>query len=367
MVVNMSAGTRRAAIRRVLWKMSGAQVSKTRSTASTLALAGALLALLGWGGLNTTARAQPQPTGDLILNTARNRAPAEPEGGLASGSPSTNDVRQALEQRIKEQSEGQITLFGFRQIGVKVPDLELNGKPTCAAEFQAGIEFQAPGVWASRYQGRPLTFVLLKPFSDLRGADSWHPFRIEDKGERFVLQGYALFTRDSGRWTLAGFGQIGLPARESTVPDEASVQCVNQMKLVGLAFRTWALDHDDHFPFNVSTNAGGTLELCARGEDGFDANAAAHFQVMSNEVSTLRILVCPADSSKRVASSFARLQAANVSYLVRSGANLDENHPDEILARCPIHGHVLLCDGSVRKAEAQPTAKAGPAPPTSER
>jgi hypothetical protein len=327
-----------------------------------MALVGALLALSGWGGLNTVASAQPQPAGDLILNPTRNRAPAEPQAVLASGGLSTNDVKQALEQRIKEQSEGQITLFGFRQIGVKVPDLELNGKPTCAAEFQAGIEFQAPGVWASQHQGRPLTFVLLKPFSDLRGADNWHPFRIEDKGERFVLQGYALFTRDASKWTLAGFGQLGLPARESTVPDEASVQCVNQLKMIGLAFRTWALDHDDHFPFNVSTNAGGTLELCARGKDGFDANAAAHFQVMSNEVSTLRILVCPADSSKRVGGSFARLQATNLSYLVRSGTNLDEEHPDVILARCPIHGHVLLCDGSVRKAESGPPAKAASVP-----
>ena len=327
----------------------------------------ALLALLGWGGINTPASAQPQAAGDLILDTARNRAPAEPAGALTSGGPSTNDVKQALGQRIKEQSEGQITLFGFREIGVRVPDLELNGKATCAAEFQAGIEFQAPGVWASRYQGRPLTFVLLKPFSNLRGADYWHPFRIEDKGERFVLQGYALFTREAGKWMLAGFGQIGLPARESTVPDEASVQCVNQLKLIGLAFRTWALDHDEHFPFNVSTNAGGTLEFCARGKDGFDANAAANFRVMSNEVSTLRVLVCPADTSKRVGGSFARLQPANVSYLVRSGTNLDEEHPDEILARCPIHGHVLMCDGSVRKAESQPTAKAGPAPPTPER
>ena len=59
--------------------------------------------------------------------------------------------------------------------------------------------------------------------------------------------------------------------------------CSNNLKQIGLAFRTWAIDNDGQFSFNVSTNAGGTMELCVRGSDGFDTNAALHFQVMSNE------------------------------------------------------------------------------------
>jgi hypothetical protein len=272
-----------------------------------------------------------------------------------------------LQQRIQEQSEGQITLFGFRQISVKAPDLELGGKATCAVEFEAGIEIESPGVWASRYHGRPLMFVLLKPFSDLTGADHWQPFRIEAKGERFVMQGYALFAAGESGWALAGFGQISRPLRESAVPDEASVRCVNNLKQIGLAFRTWAIDNDGHFPFNVSTNAGGTLELCTRGSDGFDANAAAHFRVMSNELSTASILVCPGDSSKRPEGNFNKLQRVNVSYLVRSGTNVDETYPEELLARCPIHGHVLLCDGSVKKGPAKESDKATPLHPGGER
>jgi hypothetical protein len=320
-------------------------------TASRLALAGIFLALPGIRCLPTTAQAQEQPGGNLILNTDRSRVPGEPVPVIASGGPSADEAKRLLQQRIQEQSEGQITLFGFRATGVKALDLELDGKPTCAVEFEAGIEFQSLGVWASGYRGKPLTFVLLKPFTDLSGADRWRPFRIEAKGERFVMQGYALFTPGQSGWTLAGFGQTSRPVRESTVPDEASVQCVNHLKMIGLAFRTWALDNNDHFPFNVSTNAGGTLELCARGKDGFDTNSAAHFQVMSNELSDPRILVCPADSSKRPASSFTRLQGANVSYLVRSGTNIDETNPDETLGRCPIHGHFIRCDGSVKQEQ----------------
>lgn len=127
--------------------------------------------------------------------------------------------------------------------------------------------------------------------------------------------------------------------------------CVNNLKQIGLAFKTWAIDNDGQFPFNVSTNAGGTMELCARGTDGFDTNAALHFQVMSNELSTPRILVCPKDSSRKPAAGFASLQASNVTYLMRSGTNLNESNLTAVLVVCPFDGNTLHCDASVTARE----------------
>ncbi len=99
-----------------------------------------------------------------------------------------------------------------------------------------------------------------------------------------IILGY-LFTRPPGEWRRSS--RLG---------------CDNNLKQIGLAFRTWAIDNDDQFPFNVSTNTGGTMEHCAVGSDGFDTNAALHFQVMSNELSTPWILVCPKDKlTKRCA------------------------------------------------------------------
>jgi hypothetical protein len=141
-----------------------------------------------------------------------------------------------------------------------------------------------------------------------------------------------------------------LPALSQAKSRAQEISCRNNMKQIGLAFRTWALDNEDQFPFNVSTNKGGTLELCAVGPDGFDRNAAFHFQVMSNELSTPKILVCPADTKKQAALDFLSLQPVNVSYQVRSGTNINETVPGEVLASCPIHHHVLLCDGSVQAA-----------------
>src|SRR5208283_3833238 len=90
--------------------------------------------------------------------------------------------------------------------------------------------------------------------------------------------------------------------------------CINNMKQIGLSFQAWAADHDGNYPFNVSTNQGGTLEWCRRGADGFDRNAAFHFQVMSNELSTPKLLVCPDDSKRHPALNFESLRPENVSY-----------------------------------------------------
>jgi Domain of unknown function (DUF4190)/GYF domain 2 len=140
-----------------------------------------------------------------------------------------------------------------------------------------------------------------------------------------------------------------LPALSQAKGKAQSINCANNMKQIGLAFRTWAIDHDDNFPFNVSTNKGGTLELCVLGSDGFDRNAALHFQVMSNELSTPKILVCPADGKRQPALDFLGLQPAYVSYKLRTGSDINETHPDQILAICPVHNNVLRSDGSVQR------------------
>jgi hypothetical protein len=149
-----------------------------------------------------------------------------------------------------------------------------------------------------------------------------------------VILGY-LFTRPPVEWRRSS--RLG---------------CVNNLKQIGLAIRTWAIDNDDQFPFNVSTNTGGTMELCAVGSDGFDTNAALHFQVMSNELSTPRILVCPEDWSTKPARWFPDLRATNVTYRLHSGTNLNESNPTAVLVVCPFDGNTLLCDARVTGMEA---------------
>jgi prepilin-type processing-associated H-X9-DG protein len=137
------------------------------------------------------------------------------------------------------------------------------------------------------------------------------------------------------------------PTRRAQIP--IRTDCQNNLRQIGLAFKVWALERNDQYPFNVSTNAGGSLELCSRGADGFENNPAPHFLVISNELSTTAFLVCPDDKTRHVAASFESLRAENVSFRLRTGTNINSDNPQEILAVCPIHGNVLYCDGNVRK------------------
>ncbi len=97
----------------------------------------------------------------------------------------------------------------------------------------------------------------------------------------------------------------------------------------------------------MSTGKGGTLELCDRGSDGYDRNSFRHFQIMSNELNTPKILVCPNDPSKHAALNFQDFQADNVSYRVHSGTNINDTHPNEVILYCPIHHNYGYEDGSV--------------------
>ena len=160
---------------------------------------------------------------------------------------------------------------------------------------------------------------------------------------------------------IAGFilGYISIPLTLVMVafmfipknsPHEAEViTSKSNLEQIGIAFRLWEGDHKDQFPFNVSQAQGGTRELCEPDSNGFEKNPAPIFMVMSNELGTTRILVCPNDKKKRAAPDFASLTANNISYQLRTGTNVNETNPAEILAVDPINGIVLHCDGSVER------------------
>jgi prepilin-type N-terminal cleavage/methylation domain-containing protein len=92
---------------------------------------------------------------------------------------------------------------------------------------------------------------------------------------------------------LAILAAILLPALARSKPSGQQINCVNNLKQMGVAFRTWALDNGDKYPPQVSITNGGTMELVDSG------TVWPHFSVMSNELSTPKILMCPQDVARQ--------------------------------------------------------------------
>ncbi|HAO80978.1 MAG TPA: hypothetical protein DCQ92_18815 [Verrucomicrobia subdivision 3 bacterium] len=113
---------------------------------------------------------------------------------------------------------------------------------------------------------------------------------------------------------LAILAALLLPALAMSKKKSSKLSCVTILKQCGLAFRMWEGDNNDKMPMDVPMANGGTKEFVT-GADTF-----RHFQVMSNELSTPRILVCPNDD-RISAVNFVQLKNTNVSYFVGLEAN----------------------------------------------
>ena len=84
-----------------------------------------------------------------------------------------------------------------------------------------------------------------------------------------------------------------------------------------------------------------TLELRLPSSFGFAiAVAVVIFFILRN---------VPAARAKQLTADFSGTQAVNVNYPVRSGTNVSDRLPDEVLAVCPIHNHVIHRNGTVQR------------------
>jgi hypothetical protein len=125
-----------------------------------------------------------------------------------------------------------------------------------------------------------------------------------------------------------------LPALAAAKHKRARIGCISNVKQIGIAFRSWEQDNNDKYPMAVSVTNGGAMELVATG------NAATCFQVMSNELSTPKILLCPEDTHRIYATNFSTgFCGANISYFLNPDAA--EIYPQMIM----LGDDNLLVDG----------------------
>jgi prepilin-type N-terminal cleavage/methylation domain-containing protein len=90
-----------------------------------------------------------------------------------------------------------------------------------------------------------------------------------------------------------------LPALAAAKRKAQKINCTNNLKQVGLSFRLWEGDNGDKYPMAVSAASGGAADYCATTANGNKPTTYAPgvvFMVMSNQLSTAKILFCPSDS-----------------------------------------------------------------------
>jgi prepilin-type N-terminal cleavage/methylation domain-containing protein/prepilin-type processing-associated H-X9-DG protein len=124
-----------------------------------------------------------------------------------------------------------------------------------------------------------------------------------------------------------------LPALEQSKVRARRIQCVGNLREIGLATHLFANDHGGKFPTQVSTNEGGSLEFVTAGYQITRPQrfyfSYRHFFPLADALATPKLLACPADSERWAATNFIQFNNRNLSYAI--GLVADPNNPMAVL------------------------------------
>ena len=163
---------------------------------------------------------------------------------------------------------------------------------------------------------------------------SWHcrclkrfqPF--SDMKPRWQKQRNRALTIFEVLWVIAGLiilAMVILPMLAERRRLYARINCVSNLKQVNLSFRIWEGDNNNKYPMAVSVTNGGAMEQIAMGD------VTDCYRVMSNELSTPKILICPMDRKHIAATNWTTdFNNSHISYFLNPDAS--EAFPQEIMS-----------------------------------
>src|SRR5208282_5467993 len=94
---------------------------------------------------------------------------------------------------------------------------------------------------------------------------------------------------------IAILASMLLPALARAKQKAQRINCVNNLKQVGTAYRLWANDNGDRYPAAQTAALGGWQDLVNMGIDA-DPYAYYNYTIMQNEMGeSAKIVMCPAD------------------------------------------------------------------------
>src|SRR5262245_49204681 len=117
---------------------------------------------------------------------------------------------------------------------------------------------------------------------------------------------------------IAILAALLLPALAKSKAKAQRITCLNNQKQIGLSLIMWAGDHGERFPSTVDASEGGSK---------MQLETWQHFLTITNELVTPKVLHCPSDGTKQIATDFSSsatglrtLKNSAVSYAVGTGA-----------------------------------------------
>jgi prepilin-type N-terminal cleavage/methylation domain-containing protein len=136
---------------------------------------------------------------------------------------------------------------------------------------------------------------------------------------------------------IAILAALLLPALAAAKRKAQRINCVSNIKQMGIAFRLWEGDNQDRYPMAVSTLYNGAKEkVYSAASNGTTTPPSSLgitnvFVVMSNELTTPKVLFCPSDNVRQATTNFPSLHFndENMSYFVCGDAI--ETYPQMIL------------------------------------
>jgi len=121
---------------------------------------------------------------------------------------------------------------------------------------------------------------------------------------------------------IAILAALLLPALSMAKSKAKRANCLSNLKQVGVAFRLFANDNSEKFPWQLDVPSGGSFD---------SGDWTDHYRVCSNEFTTPKVLLCPADREKTLGEKWSSLDGAHhISYFV--GLDCDEKKPQTILS-----------------------------------
>jgi len=102
---------------------------------------------------------------------------------------------------------------------------------------------------------------------------------------------------------------IALPVLANSKLRGEQAMCFNNLRRIGHAFQLWANDHEDRNPWVTPVSEGGTFSSA----NPLKANAYFQMGMVSNELATPQVLICPSDRGvgalRRMAGDFSYTNA----------------------------------------------------------